>query len=397
MHKPEHPAVQSNVMRNITLLLLSTLTIMSGTVVSPSLPGMVVYFGSEPHISLFAQLILTIPAISIAASAPFVGILADRIGRRKLLLICVLVYGLAGSAGLYLNSIASLLVSRVILGVAVAGIMVNTTTLVGDYFIGQGRIQFMGYRSTAVSVGGIVFLVGSGFLAELGWRAPFLIYLLALLILLPAFKWISEPDMASFAPDPDAPTHNILQEHLRHVHLYFIGMAHFIAFYYVFTQIPFRMPEIGESSSIKLGIVLGTVTAFGAIFSAIYPLLHRFLAGYMVFITAFVCIAIGYFCASMAMSFNGLIVSMAFVGAGSGLLLPNLSASAVSQATPHMRGRVAGIMSASVFAGQFLSPLITFPLVSRFSGQSTFAILAVCYTVSSAFLAFVVYRRWARS
>ena len=379
----DNPSAKSDIFRDATLIVLSTLTIMSGTVVSPSLPGMVAYFGGTPDVELSVQLIMTMPAIAIALTAPLVGILADRIGRRRLLLLSVLIYGLSGSAGLYLDSIAALIVSRIILGMSVAGIMVNTTTLVGDYFVGQKRIEFMGYRSTFISIGGIVFLVGGGLLAEFGWRSPFFIYLAALLFLPPTIKWINEPDMKQFEPDAEAPQHGILQEHLRHVHLYLMGMLHFIAFYFVFTEVPFRMQEFGENSSLKLGIALGSVTAFSAVFSWLFPRIGRLIPNHMVFSCAFMFMAAGYFSAYFAENFGSLIFAMALVGSGTGLLIPNLSASAVSRAVPHMRGRVAGIMSASVFFGQFISPLVTFPIVERFNAQITFAILASFYLIAS--------------
>lgn len=384
---------KNNQIRNITLLLLSTLTIMSGTVVSPALPGMVSYFGDAKHANLLAQLIVTIPAIIIAISAPFIGILTDQIGRRSTLLTGVLIYGLAGAGGLFLDTIPALLFSRAVLGIAVAGIMVTTTALVGDYFDGHRRIAFMGYRSTAVSVGGLLFLLGGGLLAEWSWRAPFAIYLLALPLLPLAVLTITEPSTEHIDTKKIDFTHSVFQEHLRHIHLYIIGMVHFIAFYFVFLQIPFLMIEIGETSSTQLGIVLGMVTAFSALFSAIFAYARERFSGELVFSIAFIFIAAGYFSVSAAQTLTILILSMSLVGIGSGLLLPNITASAISRATPSMRGRVAGMTSASVFTGQFLSPLVTFPLVSKYDGKTTFVILGLVYVAGSVVMTVMALRR----
>lgn len=383
----------NNQMRNTALLLLSTLTIMSGTVVSPALPGMVAYFGGAEHANLLAQLVVTIPAIIIAISAPFIGILTDKIGRRSTLLTSILIYGLAGAGGLILDTIPALLFSRAVLGIAVAGIMVTTTALIGDYFDGHRRITFMGYRSTAVSAGGLLFLLGGGMLAELSWRAPFAIYLLALPLLPLTFLTILEPNTLHIDTKKTNLTHSIFQEHLRHIHLYIIGMVHFIAFYFVFLQIPFLMIEIGEPSSTKLGIVLGTVTAFSAIFSAIFAYARERFSSEAVFGIAFIFIAAGYLSVSAAQTLTVLILSMSLVGVGSGLLLPNITASAISKATPSMRGRVAGMMSASVFTGQFLSPLVTFPLVSRYDGKTTFVILGLLYVAGSIVMTVIAQQR----
>src|SRR5690606_32866450 len=69
-----------------TLLLASALTIMAGATIAPALPAIETVFAAEPDAALLTRLVLTAPALAIAICAPFAGGLADRIGRRPVLL-----------------------------------------------------------------------------------------------------------------------------------------------------------------------------------------------------------------------------------------------------------------------------------------------------------------------
>ncbi|WP_444911489.1 MFS transporter [Microbulbifer sp. PAAF003] len=171
----------------ITLLCLAALTIMSGATVAPSLPALQQYFSGTPNSDLWSRLVVTLPALSIALCAPLAGWIADRHGRLQLLKAALVLYGLSGLLALFQDNLAGILTSRLLLGVAVAGTMTSVTALVGDYFSREQRLTYLSQQSTFISIGGVVFLTLGGLLASLHWRAPFAIYLLALL-LVPAVK-----------------------------------------------------------------------------------------------------------------------------------------------------------------------------------------------------------------
>ena len=97
---------------------------MAGAIIDPGLPEMSKFFeGAAPQV--YVKAILTMPAISIVLFSSLVGLLADRIGRKRLLLFALLVYGLSGVSGLVISNIYILLLSRFVLGIGVAGIRVR--------------------------------------------------------------------------------------------------------------------------------------------------------------------------------------------------------------------------------------------------------------------------------
>jgi MFS family permease len=123
------------------------LTVMASAIVAPSLPAMLQHFESVPNAAYWVRLVLTLPALFIAISAPILGILVDRIGRKPLLFLSLIIYGLAGSSGLWLNSLDTIIIGRAFLGVSVAGISISTTTLIADYYSGAARGKFLGLQA----------------------------------------------------------------------------------------------------------------------------------------------------------------------------------------------------------------------------------------------------------
>ncbi len=178
----------------ITLLFTSSLTIMAGATIAPSLPQIEQVFSNHPQSEILTKLILTIPALFITIGAPLVGLLIDRYGRVRMLLGSLLLYGFSGTSGFFMDDIYALLIGRAFLGIAVAGVLTTTITLIADYFTGEERNAFMGLQGACVALGGVIFITSGGLLAEVSWRAPFLIYLAAFFIFPAAYYSLSEPE-----------------------------------------------------------------------------------------------------------------------------------------------------------------------------------------------------------
>ena len=168
------------------LLLASTLTVMSGATVSPSLPAMEDFFSKVANlgnIEILIRLVITLPALFIVIGSPIAGVIVDRLGRKPLLLAGVIFYGFAGVSGFLLNDLTSILIGRAFLGLSVASVMVSATTLIADYYIGAARATFMGLQAAFMGLGGVIFLSLGGALASASWRYPFLIYLFSWLLI----------------------------------------------------------------------------------------------------------------------------------------------------------------------------------------------------------------------
>ncbi|MCH8907539.1 MAG: MFS transporter, partial [Candidatus Heimdallarchaeota archaeon] len=150
-------------LKEYTLLLVSTLTVMAGATIAPALPEIAKAFPEEDELTI--QLILTMPALFAAFGSLFVSTLIEKFGRIRLLTISIITYGIAGSSGLYLEDIALLLVGRAILGLSVAAIMTTATTLIGDYYHGEFREKIIGMQAAFMTFAAVVFISLGGVLA----------------------------------------------------------------------------------------------------------------------------------------------------------------------------------------------------------------------------------------
>jgi len=123
------------------------MTVMAGATIAPSLPEMKRAFPDIESADTLVKLVLTIPGLFIAITAPFSGWIIDRFGRIKLLVTMLLLYAIAGTSGLYLDSLTEIIVGRAFLGIGVGGIMTTAIALIGDYFEGEERHKFLGVQS----------------------------------------------------------------------------------------------------------------------------------------------------------------------------------------------------------------------------------------------------------
>jgi MFS family permease len=358
--------------RNATLLLISTLTIMSGATISPSLPAIESHFAGSDNVEILTRLVLTLPALFIVICAPFAGGLADRFGRRPLLIAATLLYGLSGMSGLTTDSLAGLLVGRALLGVAVAGVMTTATALVGDYFSGPTRDHFMGYQSAFVGIGGLVFLTGGGMLAELHWRAPFAVYGLSLLLIPAVMAFIDEPVRSRLStPTGPAPI-SAGTVWLAVSAVYIAAVFNSVAFYLIPTQLPFYLNAMGIGSPTVAGLAIGLGNLIGAIVALFYARLRARLGVIGVFGLAFGLMATGYILLGLASSLVLVLSAASVIGLGLGMVMPNIAAAAMAAAAPEMRGRIAGGMTASIFAGHFISPFVSQPMITAFGFANTY-------------------------
>jgi MFS family permease len=365
----------------ITLLLIGTLTVMSGATIAPSLPAMQDYFKTVPNSEYLVRLALTLPALFIALGAPIVGIAIDKFGRKPILLFSLALYGVAGSSGYLLSSLESILVGRAFLGISVAGIMTIATTLVGDYYSGTSRAQFLGLQSAFMGLGGVLFLALGGFVADLNWRFPFLIYLMALILLPCALIFLPEPQRNS-PSTVNFDTSTVPKFPLKLVAItYGIALITQIVFYLIPVQLPFYLKQIANANASQSGLAIALATLFSAISSLNYRRVKAKLDFTAIYGIAFINIALGYGLIAWAINYPVVGLGLVLTGLGLGLLMPNMNFCLTSITSDNLRGRVLSGITTSFFLGQFLSPLISQPLSKLIGLGSTYGVAALLMLV----------------
>lgn len=177
----------------ILLLAASCMSVLGAVLIAPVLPQMQAEFAAVPAAAVLVPIVLTVPALIIGLMSPFAGLIADRFDRKRLLLIALVAYSIFGTAPLYLRSLPEILGSRVLVGLCEAAIMTSATTLIGDYWSVEKRSRYLSLQTLVTALSATVFLGVGGALGAAGWRTPFWLYLVALLLVVPMARLIWQP------------------------------------------------------------------------------------------------------------------------------------------------------------------------------------------------------------
>lgn len=359
-------------MLKLTLLLASMMTMMAGAVVSPSLPQIAEVFADVKNSALLTRLVITLPALFIALSSPLYGKYSDGIGRKNLFIFSLILYAIGGSSGYYLTNIYLILLGRVILGIAVGGIMTLTLALIGDFLKIKERTAFIGLRGAFVGLGGVFFIVVAGWLADIQWQLPFLIYLYAVPILILVFLFIEEPKhIKANAGNPDI---DIKYNRKLVTLVYFLAFITVVFFYMIPVQIPFLLSKMENISNSRIGYAISTSTLVSALFSINYKRIKPHFHFKQLYQIGFIAIAIAYFIISQAETYGVVILGLAFAGMGTGVLFPSANLWMMEIAPEKIRGTLLGRVSMAVFLGMFLSPIVVQPFIRLYGIETSFMI-----------------------
>lgn len=103
-------------------------------------------------------MILTVPALMVAIVAPMAGAVADKVGRKQVLVVAMIAYAVLGVAPFFMDSLEAIVVTRVGVGICEGFIMTCCTTLLGDYYSAQRRNKYLSLQTVVTTISATVFL-----------------------------------------------------------------------------------------------------------------------------------------------------------------------------------------------------------------------------------------------
>ncbi|MCV9939157.1 MFS transporter [Boseaceae bacterium BT-24-1] len=375
--------------RAIALLMAASLTTMANATIAPALPGLERLFADDPNAALLTRLLVPAPSLAVAICAPLAGLAADRIGRRRLLLVGVVLFVISGCAGLLLPDLPTIFASRLVLGVAVALIMTAQTALIGDYFSGDDRNALTGLQISARNLGGLVFILTAGWVATISPRLPFAIYGLAAAFL--PLMWLVIVDPPRLSPATGATPLGESDDRQPWRMLFTLlvllqGVTNMI-FFVMPTQLSFFLDAQGYDSAIMTGSALGVLMLSGGGFALLYPRIQRAVGFAGIFALGYGAMALGFLLLVTASAIPAIFAAVAAIGAGYALVSPSFVALALNLAPTRKRGLAGGILTASIFIGQFCSPLLSTPLIAGYGYASLFGGTAALLATMAAIAA----------
>lgn len=354
------------------LILAITLTgIMSNVLITPVLPDI----AADLHVSKGQVGLLlaaaTAPGILLA---PVMGALADRFGRREVVVPCLVVFGLSGGMASFAPGFSTLLALRALQGVASAGLINLAVVLITDHWTGLERARMIG-RNTAALTASIVVLPPLGGLLSVvgGWRATFIPYWLGLvtggilLVRLPRFTGGEGTIRNQLRVTGQVVRSRAVLGPVS------LGFAVFLLIFgLVLTAAPVYLHEAFGLGAGSRGLVLA-LPAFTSTVAALslgrlrarVAVRTLVLGGLLLFAAGFAVVALVPLLAAVCVG------ALAF-GLGDGLLVATLQDTVAEQAPAESRGAVVAAWLSFARAGQTAGPILAGSGLDTIGARSTF-------------------------
>ncbi|MET7695378.1 MFS transporter [Streptomyces sp. NPDC005483] len=375
-------------LRVALLMAGSCLPILGAVLIAPVLPKMQDHFAEVPGASALVPMALTVPALALGLLAPFAGVIVDRLGRKRLLIVATVLYAVFGTAPLWLESLGAIVASRALVGIAEAAIMTCCTTLIGDYYSGRVRDRYLALQTMCASASATAFFAIGGAAGSAGWRTPFWIYAVSLLIAPLMAIGLPKPTAATGAAAEDggstdttvAPKRSFPFRQLAGICALTVFGA--LVFYTVPVEMSYLLDALGVTATSVIGLATAIASA-ATMAGAITFAKLRGAPGPRLPLVFALC-AVGFAVVWLADSTPVLIAGAVLNCLGTGLLLPSLLTIAMSKLDFADRGRGTGLWTASFFTGEFICPLV---LIAAESALGTLAAAVGLLGLASAVVA----------
>jgi len=321
------------------------------------------FLPGEPNaIFLVKFILLSVPALFIIIGAPIAGWMSDNWGRKSLLNVSLLIFGLAGVSGYFAESFLFMFAGRAVLGLAIAGIKTASIAMVGDYYEGDERQKVLSWQGSATKVGGFAFMFLGGYLANFNWQMPFLGYALAFLLLPSALLALGEslPKTAASSPKyvdasavPFWPCAYVFVSATLASGLFFVTPV----------QLPFYLTSAFDASPLQTGLAVGVGNTVGAVVALTYYRFKHHLNYVAIYAVIFLSMSAGYYVLTLMPTYTTSLIAMVIGGIGFGLYIPNHSSWILAVVGPERRGYGVGLVTTAMFLGQFLAPIVAESLI----------------------------------
>ena len=372
-----------------TILSISLLTVMAGAAMAPALWAVKAHFADRSD--LLVQFIVSLPALFIIITNLYFTRLCKLFKTKTLAVIGLAMYVLCGAGAFFIDDIAAILVLRALLGVSVGMIMPLSTGLLSYYFPPEEQSRLMGLCAAMNQAGGVIATLIAGVLAKVGWNYAFLVYLMGLAVLVLVLAFL--PNEHLEAP---AGSQSFLSN-IRRFYPSVLGMLLLMVCFFVFpsnfSAICVRTTKLDPVAITIIMVALDVVAALvGLVFGGMMKTFRMSIKYFAPFF-----FLLGYLCFGLSQTLPALLAGCLFIGIANGVGVPYLNTIASIKAGREAATTVMPLLSASLYAGQFLSPLLVTPLAGILFPGNVCGVYLVACIFCVAFLAEVFLTRHSQA
>lgn len=353
------------------LIAAGCLTTMTGGIVSPVLPEMVQQLDLDPR---WAGLLVSIHALAIALFTPVFGILADRVGKLKVMMPALVLYSFFGVAGAFMPNMNALLAVRVGLGMSSAAIAAASIGLLGTMYEGDARTRILGYATSAMTTASVLIPLIGGWVGSFDWHYAFYLYGFGIPTALVAKLLLREG--RSHTSTLDTSQNQLLGKTIRQSQILKLYLTIAIAAAIVYTVViytPLYLKEaIGAGPALN-GFVLAIRAVGAALVSAfVASRLAQRIGSRRTIGLGFVVMALMLGTIPLLHDIRWIIPAAIAFGMGFGVTVPNIYDMLATLSPAEVRSSVLAIGTGANSLGQFMSPILLGPLWSAIGLNSVF-------------------------
>ncbi|MDE0217012.1 MAG: MFS transporter, partial [bacterium] len=155
----------------VVVWLIGAAGVLPNAAIAPAIPDIADAFGISDQTSVFILMTAHAPGLFMAS---VIGVAADRFGRRRTIVPCLLLFGLGGLAIMASTNLAMLLTFRFVQGLGTSGFLSLAIVIIGDNYEGAERTRIIGQNALSITLSVALLPAAGGLLTELfGWRGPF--------------------------------------------------------------------------------------------------------------------------------------------------------------------------------------------------------------------------------
>jgi MFS family permease len=382
---------KAGVIQGSVLIICTFLPVMGIVALMPVLPTLMKHFSNVSHKEFLVPMLLTAPSLCIAFLAPVAGYLSDRFGRRKLLLSAMLLYGFGGVMPFFLDNFYAIVGGRFCLGIAESIIFTIGYALFADYYTDEERKKWISIQGVASTIMGTFLLLGSGYLASIGWKWPFIFYALAFPMFVLGWIYLWEPERKQHLAGGnkiDVPGE------VPWKIIVIISTATLITsiVFFVYT---IHYSLILDNIGLKDQAVIGRFSAVASIFVPLGALVYRKICSDIIqrqLLLVYFILGLGLIGIGLIHNYHYNIVAACVQQFGCGMTVPVLSGWSLGLLPPEHRGRGMGFWTSCLFLGQFICPLVV-TLIHNALGSLASAFVAfgiLCMIISIILLAWII-------
>ena len=305
-------------------------------------------------------LLITVFTLPTLILGPIIGVFADRIGRKKILVPSLILFGIAGFSCAFVRDFNLLLGLRFLQGIGAASLLSLSVTLVGDLYKGDRRVTAMGYNASVSSIGTALYPTIGGALATMGWYFPFMLPIVAIPVGLLVLFGLKNPE-----PQGQRNLKVYLSNALTTLKnrqlfgLFIASAANFVLLYGAYvTYLPSLIADKFGAEPFTIGLFLSSVSVAIALTSSQLGNLARRYSETTLIRASFVFYAVALAIVPFVSSLWLLLIPTTIFGIGLGIGFPSIQTLLATLAPKEYLATVISVNGTFYGLGQTLGPLL---------------------------------------